>query len=56
MAKAGFVEWQREPFEVSRGPAFDDVAAVLLAIADYDDIPEHLMKGCHFLEQSEVNR
>jgi hypothetical protein len=56
MAKAGFVEWERDPFEVRRGPAFDDVAAVLLAIVDYDDFPEHSIQGCYFFERSEVNR
>lgn len=56
MAKARFVEWEREPFGVRRGPAFDDVAAVLLAIVDYDEFPEHLIQGCHFSERSEVNR
>jgi hypothetical protein len=54
MAHAEFIEWEHEPFSVKRGPRFEEVAAVLLAIDAYDDFPEHLIEGCHFHEQNSV--
>ena len=55
MAEEGFIEWQREPFSVRRGPNFEDVAAVLLAIDDYPEFPSHLIEGYHFFEQNLVD-
>lgn len=48
MAEEGFIEWELEPLQVRRGPNFDDVASVLLAIDEYDELPAHLTEGCHF--------
>jgi hypothetical protein len=56
MEEAEFIEWEREPFRVWRGPRFDDVAAVILAIDADDDFPAHLTEGCHFHEQNSVSR
>lgn len=54
MEEFGFIEWERTPFTVKRGPAFEEVAAVLLAIDSYEEFPMHLIEGCHFHEQNEV--
>lgn len=56
MAEAGFVEWDEEPFQVARGPNFEEVAAVILAIDDYDEFPQHLIEGCHFHEGNRVTQ
>jgi len=52
MAEGGFIEWEEEPFCVERGPRFEEVAAVILSIDDYDEFPTHLVEGCHFHEQN----
>lgn len=56
MEQAGFVEWTDEPFQVARGPRFEEVAAVILSIDEYDEFPAHLIEGCHFHEQNGVDR
>lgn len=50
MERAGFIEWEREPFCVGRGPRFEEPAAVLLAIDEYEEFPEHLLERCYFHE------
>lgn len=55
MERAGFIEWETEPFCVRRGPRFEEVAAVILAIDTYNEFPEHLIEGCHFHEQNGVD-
>jgi len=56
MAQAGFVKWEKEPFCVERGPRFEEVSAVILAIDTYEDFPQHLIDGCHFHEQNGVDQ
>ncbi|MFC6615306.1 hypothetical protein ACFQAS_10140 [Halopenitus salinus] len=51
MERAGFIEWRREPFEASRGDRFEEIAAVLEAIASYEDLPQRLRTGCHLFEK-----
>ncbi|WP_436343167.1 hypothetical protein [Natronorubrum sp. FCH18a] len=52
LADMGFVEWQTEPFVASRGPRFDEVAAVFEALqADAAGIPDSLVLGCQRLEE-----
>jgi hypothetical protein len=48
MANAGFIEWTERPFCVRRGPRFEEVAAIIMAIDSYDEFPQHLIDGCHF--------
>ncbi|MEF8784695.1 MAG: hypothetical protein V5A45_02090 [Haloarculaceae archaeon] len=55
MEQAGFIEWEEQGFSVERGPRFEEVAAVLLAIDTYDEFPQHLIEGCHFHEQNRVD-
>ena len=55
MEQAGFIEWEEQEFSVERGPRFEEVAAVLLAIDAYDEFPQHLIEGCHFHEQNRVD-
>lgn len=50
----GFIEWQKEPFCAERGPRFDEVAGAMEAIQSYDQMPEHLVEGCYFLQENEV--
>jgi len=54
MEEYDFIEWQRTPPSVKRGPAFQEVAAVLLAIDTYEEFPQHLVEGCYFHEQNQV--
>jgi len=56
MAGSEFVEWEEDPFTVRRGPRFEEVAAVILAIDDYDEFPDHLIDNCHFHEQNSVRQ
>jgi hypothetical protein len=51
MEKAGFIEWEETPFCVRRGPRFEEVAAVIMAIDTYEEFPQHLIEGCHFYDQ-----
>jgi len=55
MAEPGFIEWEKDPFTVRRGPNFGDVAAVIQAIDSYEGMPSHLIEGCHFHEQNGVS-
>lgn len=48
MAQGKFVEWESDPFRVARGPRFEEVANVLLAVDKHDGIPDHLIEGCYF--------
>ncbi|RXK51392.1 hypothetical protein [Halorientalis pallida] len=51
-AEEGFVEWDREPVCVERGPRFEEVATVFEALhANTDHIPPQLPHGCHRLEE-----
>ena len=52
MAKAKFIGWEKEPFMAWRGPRFEEVAAVILAIDTDDELSEHLKMGCHFHKQN----
>lgn len=56
MAEYGFIEWQNTPLAVERGPAFEQVAAVLQAIDAYDDFPQYLVEGCYFHGQDGGSR
>lgn len=52
LAEAEFVEWEREPLRVRRGPAFEEVAVVLEALQSHaDEIPRQLTDHCHRLEE-----
>jgi hypothetical protein len=48
MADGQFIEWEDDPFRVARGPRFEEVAEVLLAVDRSDGIPDHLIEGCYF--------
>lgn len=56
MERAEFIEWQKDPFSVQRGPKFEEVASVILAIDAFEDFPAHLLEGCHFHEQNAVEQ
>lgn len=48
---AGFVEWDEEPFQTSRGPRFEEVAIVFETLHDNATaIPDQLVRGCRRLE------
>ncbi|QPV62479.1 hypothetical protein I7X12_17375 [Halosimplex litoreum] len=52
LAEHGFVEWDREPLRVRRGPAFEEVAVVFEALhAHADEIPVQLTESCQRLEE-----
>lgn len=48
MTDAAFIEWDEEPFRVSRGSRFEELSRVLLAVDEYDKIPSQLVDGCYF--------
>jgi hypothetical protein len=54
MTRAGYIDWEQEPFRVWRGPRFEEAAGVILAIDDYDEFPQHLIEGCYFHDQERV--
>ena len=57
LADLGFIEWETEPFVASRGPQFDEVAAVMDAVqANASDIPDSLVIGCRRLEREREER
>lgn len=52
LADRGFVEWQSDPLVATRGPRFDEIAAVFETIHDAAaDLPESMVTGCRRLEQ-----
>ncbi|WP_424018418.1 hypothetical protein ACOZ4N_02795 [Halorientalis pallida] len=52
LADEGFVEWDRDPFCVERGSAFEEVATVFEALHGHaDEIPPQLTEGCQRLEE-----
>lgn len=53
LADKGFVEWEHEPFVATRGPQFDEIAAVFEAIqSSATDLPDSLVVGCQSLERT----
>lgn len=53
LAESGFVEWRDDPFVATRGPRFDEVAAVFEALeSDATAIPDSLVAGCQRLERA----
>ncbi|GAB3677726.1 hypothetical protein [Halopiger thermotolerans] len=52
LADAGYIEWQRAPFQATRGPRFEEVAVVLDALYENAGaVPEHLLPACPTLER-----
>ena len=52
LAHQGFVDWERDPFVASRGPQFEEVAAVMDALqSSASDVPDSLVIGCQRLER-----
>ncbi|MHC3436653.1 hypothetical protein ACYJ1Y_00810 [Natrialbaceae archaeon A-gly3] len=48
---AGFVRWDEEPFQASRGPRFEEAAVVFETLHDNAAaIPDQLVRGCRRLE------
>ncbi|MFC7240090.1 hypothetical protein ACFQS4_18180 [Saliphagus sp. GCM10025317] len=48
----GFVEWESDPFVASRGPRFEEAAAVFEALQSHAaELPESLVLGCRRLER-----
>ncbi|WP_436924071.1 DUF7344 domain-containing protein [Halosimplex amylolyticum] len=53
LAERGFVEWEREPLTVERGPAFEEVQIVFEALhAHASELPPQLVQECQRLEES----
>lgn len=52
LAEAEYVRWRTSPFEVTRGPNFDELAVVLDAVSTrVDELPRDLVSGCEMLER-----
>lgn len=49
MVQPEFIEWERDPLGVRRGPNFEEV---IEAIDSYDGLPQRLRRGCHFFEEN----
>jgi len=53
LSQAGYVTWTADPFVAERGPAFEEVGAVLeTLVAEADRLPEQLVEGCATLEDA----
>ncbi|SFB84410.1 hypothetical protein SAMN05444422_102348 [Halobiforma haloterrestris] len=51
LADGGFVEWDSEPLVASRGPNFDEIAAVIESLqSSATSVPDSLVIGCQRLE------
>lgn len=51
LADRGFVRWEFDPLVATRGPRFDEVAAVFEALtAHASELPADLVVGCEHLE------
>jgi len=51
LAEMGFIRWDDERKVVTRGPRFEQAAAVLRALeADASELPDELVHGCRRLE------
>jgi len=47
LAESGYVRWEADPFQASRGPRFEEVAAVLEVLgSDTQTLPDTLAAGC----------
>ena len=52
LAEGGYVEWERDPLRVARGPNFEAAAAVFRSLYDNaEEIPDSLVHGCQRLEE-----
>ncbi|WP_254768263.1 hypothetical protein [Salinilacihabitans rarus] len=52
LADRDFIDWEADPFVVSRGPRFEEVGIVFEALhAQADEIPDSLVVGCQRLEE-----
>ena len=52
LERHGFVAWTEDPFRASRGPHFEEVAAVFDALHDHAPrLPDQLVSGCDRLER-----
>lgn len=57
LADHGFVEWDVEPLVASRGPDFQEVAAVIEALYENaNELPDTLVTGCQRLEREQQHR
>lgn len=54
LADMGFIAWETEPLVASRGPKFDQVAAVFETLhTEASRIPDSLVIGCQRLEEEQ---
>lgn len=52
LADGEYVEWERSPFIVRRGPRFEELEAVAESLRDnVGELPDVLVEGCQFLER-----
>lgn len=52
LAEQDVIEWETEPLVATRGPRFDEVAAVMEALHEAaTDVPDSLVIGCRRLER-----
>lgn len=57
LADDGFIDWERERLVASRGPRFEEVAAVMEAMyATAPEFPDSLVTGCQRLERERQYR
>lgn len=57
LAELGFITWETEPLLASRGPQFEQAAAVFDALhAEAARLPETLVIGCQRLEEEREQR
>lgn len=53
LADVGYVEWDDDPFSVSRGPNFTEIGTVVEILQDAADrLPPGLIEGCPTFEET----
>lgn len=53
LADNDYIEWTREPFVATRGPAFAEITAILQTVFDSgDELPPSLVEGCGRFEET----
>ncbi|ARS89149.1 hypothetical protein [Natrarchaeobaculum aegyptiacum] len=57
LSDGGFVEWETDPLEASRGPNFDQIGVVFDTLHEHaPELPDSLVVGCLRLEVEEQQR
>ncbi|AGN01798.1 hypothetical protein L593_09265 [Salinarchaeum sp. Harcht-Bsk1] len=52
LARAGYVQWEEDPFVVQRGPRFEEPATIIRMVTEsVDDLPRPLIDNCKIFQE-----